>query len=720
LIEVNTNTANFEIQRIIEQDLLKLMYSFKNPNFSQTSTSAAQVHKLVYYLQMYPEDFRAICLQIQLDLVQVMILFRIHMPDEIWKLFEKTLSSEQKLKEIFKKFHKEVDAIFLTLKDKNFNITGQFLKLKEIDGTGLKTILAIALKKEIYFDALSADFNNKKGVLEFGTKLKQFQNYFTALMNFVPKSLSNDFWTKLVLRFSFQIKIDAKTLLTKEFATRFLKQLRKELKEIDKEKLYYKILFDFNNSESKLLKSLFGAFNNDKLDENLFDIQHLKSNASKNLSVLAFYAHNQYLPWWSEKRSPSELLDAILDQSLSLDASFETIFLKVEDENRFIELLISKLPVNLIVVFSLISSKHEKMNRLWRGTLARTERTAHEDELKLAKKLKSNTFIPEEIKIDFENKNQLQTKQLQEALYFLSDDEILKKWSNKNTSIKKQILGYIRLSPYLYYKDLNPTKWKTLVYNFAFTYYKSAEVKLNEDFHKALVHFLIQQNSKTPWKDLFKGIYSKTQITNDIENKIFPDGLLSYIGEKAKQKQITESNDKNFDQELNLVGDEIKVYNSGLIILWPFLTRFFEKLELVINGNFINDKSRNRTIYLLQYLAYNRIDFTENELVLNKLLVGLPLTDHLIPISELTIAEKELAASLLNGVKSNWAKVKNSSIEAIQKTFIRREGLLTMQEEKATLKIDKKGVDVLMSGISWNIALVKLPWMQFPLFIEWE
>lgn len=163
----------------------------------------------------------------------------------------------------------------------------------------------------------------------------------------------------------------------------------------------------------------------------------------------------------------------------------------------------------------------------------------------------------------------------------------------------------------------------------------------------------------------------------------------------------------------------IAVDNAGLIIVWPFLTRYFEQLFIVENGEFVDEMSKNRAVFLIQQLVYNKIDFPEYELVLNKILVGWPLENHLSPIAPLTMDEKNLSLSLLNGLKSNWDKVKNSSIEGVQETFIQRQGLLKIREERFELEIEKKGVDVLLNSLSWNISLIKLPWMQKPIYIDW-
>lgn len=92
---------------------------------------------------------------------------------------------------------------------------------------------------------------------------------------------------------------------------------------------------------------------------------------------------------------------------------------------------------------------------------------------------------------------------------------------------------------------------------------------------------------------------------------------------------------------------DIKVFNAGSILLWPFLIRFFKHLSLLKNSDFIDDKAKQKAVYLLQYLVHNNIDFPEHQLVLNKVLVemsSLEVLDLFINVSE---EDKELAQSLI-------------------------------------------------------------------------
>lgn len=170
---------------------------------------------------------------------------------------------------------------------------------------------------------------------------------------------------------------------------------------------------------------------------------------------------------------------------------------------------------------------------------------------------------------------------------------------------------------------------------------------------------------------------------------------------------------------INSTSHSIMINNAGLVLYWPFLTQYFEQFEMLNEGEFVDDESKNRAVYLLQYLAFNQIDFPENQLVLNKLLVGMNLDDHISPSFNLTKVEYELSEGLMYGLISNWEKVKNSSPEGIQETFMQREGILNFIEEKIELSVEKRGVDILMEFIPWDINIIKLPWMPNPMIIKW-
>lgn len=166
-------------------------------------------------------------------------------------------------------------------------------------------------------------------------------------------------------------------------------------------------------------------------------------------------------------------------------------------------------------------------------------------------------------------------------------------------------------------------------------------------------------------------------------------------------------------------GDEVLVYNSGLILFWPFLNRLFEIHSMLENGDFVDNESKNRAVYILQHLIFNDIDFPDNQLVLNKLMVGLNPEEYISPIASLTEEEIESNKSLLNGLIQNWDQIKNTSPEGLQESFLRRDGILKFQADKITLTVEQRAFDILIQSLPWNISIIKLSWMEKPIYVEW-
>ncbi|RMB56174.1 hypothetical protein EAX61_15505 [Dokdonia sinensis] len=163
----------------------------------------------------------------------------------------------------------------------------------------------------------------------------------------------------------------------------------------------------------------------------------------------------------------------------------------------------------------------------------------------------------------------------------------------------------------------------------------------------------------------------------------------------------------------------IRVENAGLILVWPFLRSYFEQLGMLDGDNFKDSESQHRAVYLLQYLVYNEIDFSEYRLPLNKILVGMPLVQPVTPVASLTTVEIEISESLLNGFKANWSKLENSSLAAVQENFMQRDGSLSRSENGYSFKVESTTIDVLMHDISWSFSAIKLLWMQMPLYVDW-
>jgi hypothetical protein len=170
----------------------------------------------------------------------------------------------------------------------------------------------------------------------------------------------------------------------------------------------------------------------------------------------------------------------------------------------------------------------------------------------------------------------------------------------------------------------------------------------------------------------------------------------------------------------DLADDEsFLVENAGLILLWPFLSRLFDKLNLLENGAFTDDESHQKAILLSQYLVTGKTVFEESFLALNKIICGASLdmfVDINIPLEQF---ELDLCESLLNSVIKNWEKINGSSVSTLRETFLIREGSLRKFNSDYNLNIEKKTFDVLLNTLPWNIKMIQTSLMKNRILVDW-
>lgn len=164
----------------------------------------------------------------------------------------------------------------------------------------------------------------------------------------------------------------------------------------------------------------------------------------------------------------------------------------------------------------------------------------------------------------------------------------------------------------------------------------------------------------------------------------------------------------------------VKIRNSGLVLLWPFLKPLWEKTGILQAGAFTGEAARHRAVFLLQFLAAGRTGFPESSLPFNKILCGLrPETPLLLREYEPTPEERATCESLLANVVHQWKKLGSTSIQGLRGSFLCREGLLHETETEWILRVDQKAYDILLQFLPWQIATVKTSWMEKKLLTHW-
>ena len=63
--------------------------------------------------------------------------------------------------------------------------------------------------------------------------------------------------------------------------------------------------------------------------------------------------------------------------------------------------------------------------------------------------------------------------------------------------------------------------------------------------------------------------------------------------------------------------------------------------------------------------------------------------------------------------------MKGSSAGALREGFLIRDGFIEETEKTWELKVEKKTLDILMESMPWAFGMIKLPWMEKRLNVEW-
>jgi hypothetical protein len=79
---------------------------------------------------------------------------------------------------------------------------------------------------------------------------------------------------------------------------------------------------------------------------------------------------------------------------------------------------------------------------------------------------------------------------------------------------------------------------------------------------------------------------------------------------------------------------------------------------------------------------------------------------------------KEVDEMLLSLIEY-WAVLKNTSIDGLRESFLKRNGKLSRLNDEWLLQVEQKPFDMLVQQLPWSISMIKLPWMTHLLKTEW-
>lgn len=194
----------------------------------------------------------------------------------------------------------------------------------------------------------------------------------------------------------------------------------------------------------------------------------------------------------------------------------------------------------------------------------------------------------------------------------------------------------------------------------------------------------------------------KLKKSDEVTGEIRPDSVPTIKSESA-------------DQDIR---EGIFIDNAGLVLLHPFLQRFFEQLGIASEVELLQPE---RALCLLHYLVTGHPEAPEYELVLPKLLCGIPLSMPVPILIEISEREKNEVSSLLEAVINHWEALGNTSEDGLRGSFLVRPGKLSQKEDGDwLLQVESRTYDILLDQLPWGISMIRLHWMKTMLWVEWR
>lgn len=199
-----------------------------------------------------------------------------------------------------------------------------------------------------------------------------------------------------------------------------------------------------------------------------------------------------------------------------------------------------------------------------------------------------------------------------------------------------------------------------------------------------------------------------TDIAKD-EKRLQYNKLIDRLTNKESVKQS--QNDRVAELQ-----EGIYIDNSGAVIFAAFLPALFKQLKLENDGVLQNT---DLAAMLIQYCVTGNAKIAEYELVLPKIMCGIDIEFPVNTKIKISTSQMKEVDDLLLALIEHWSVLKNTSVDGLRESFLKRSGKLSIENNNWLLQIEQRPYDMLLQQLPWGISMIKLPWMKKLLITEW-
>lgn len=167
--------------------------------------------------------------------------------------------------------------------------------------------------------------------------------------------------------------------------------------------------------------------------------------------------------------------------------------------------------------------------------------------------------------------------------------------------------------------------------------------------------------------------------------------------------------------------DAWPVPNAGAVLLAPLLPALWTQLGWTADKRFVDEERTWLAVQMIAFLCDGQEGLPpEYQLTLPKILCGLPPNACFNPARNLNEAERAEGESLLQALLEQAPGLGLRSTPALRGSFLWREGLLRSGTAYWQLQVATETHDILLNRLPWNFQIVKHPWMETAIYVEWQ
>jgi len=212
--------------------------------------------------------------------------------------------------------------------------------------------------------------------------------------------------------------------------------------------------------------------------------------------------------------------------------------------------------------------------------------------------------------------------------------------------------------------------------------------------------------------------FSKSRLTapilKQVKNREIEIEKIDYSPDLPKEETV------EIESKISINDEGIFIQYAGIVLLHPFLPMLFKNLQFIKENSFIDEFSHQKAMFLLHYMATGSTTPEEHELVIEKILCAWALEKPVNNLIQISLNEQKEADGLLIEVIQRWEILKKTSFAGLREGFLQRNGKLYTKNNDLHLQIESGAIDMLLDHLPWNLSLIKLPWMNDILRVDWR